>query len=102
MNKRVALVAGAAACIVIGVAAAPKQQTYETCVTNKQELEAVAEIANATGQLPNGVHLATGERVSVNPNLCNASFPKPEKTHFDAAALQGNNQAVQSTINPQQ
>lgn len=92
--------------IVGGVALAsvlaPKVDSYQTCVSNKAELDTVAEITNATGQLPGGVRLATGEKVSVNPNLCKATFDAPKTLQTEARELQGNNNDFQVGVNPQQ
>lgn len=100
MNKK--LLAGLALVgVTAGVYLAPKPQEYATCVSNKQELETVASIANATGQLPNGVRLATGERVSVNPNLCNTTFDYPKEVQTEAREVQGNTNSIQVGVNPQ-
>lgn len=91
---------GVVAGITLARSLAPSKP-FQTCLTNKAELDTVASITNATGQLPSGVRLATGEKVTVNPNLCHATFDAPAVNQREAREVQGNTNDIQLTVDPQ-
>lgn len=47
-----------------------KAEEIVTCEVEKKQLTTVANITNATGQLPDGTRLKVGETVSVKPDYC--------------------------------
>ena len=104
MNTRTATsVMGAAIGIgVVILVSIPHPKPSPSCVQTKQEFEAVAAIANATGQLPDGERLPTGGTVGVNPELCKVSFDAPIASQREAREIQGNTNDIQVSVNSQQ
>lgn len=47
-----------------------KADEIQTCEAKKKELGTVANISNATGQLPDGTRLKVGEQVNVKADYC--------------------------------
>lgn len=90
--------------IVAGTLLALREDSPKTasCLQTKQEFETVANITNATGQLPDGQRLPHGGSVSVNPELCKVSFDAPVVAQREARELQGNTSNLQNTVNSQQ
>lgn len=86
---------------LLGYAVATKKQVTYDCTAKKQELETVASIANATGKLPDGRTLKTGEKVSVDPNMCKVTLERSKTVQLNAKKFQGTDSDLQNTLNPQ-
>ena len=86
---------------ILGYSLAKDRTVTYDCSKKKHDLEVIASIANATGKLPDGRTLATGEKATVNPDMCKVTFTKPESVQLNAKRVQGTDSDLQTTLNPQ-
>lgn len=86
---------------ILGYSLARDRSVTYDCSKKKHDLEVVASIANATGKLPDGRTLATGEKATVNPDMCKVTFTKPQTSQLSAKRFQGTDSDLQTTLNPQ-
>ena len=95
----VALLLTIVALLVASVAI--RKEDKVTCDQQKAELQIVADVANATGKMPNGRTLGVDEKVSVDPNMCKVTFTYPQAVQLNAKKFQGTDSDLQQPFNPQ-